>query len=609
MLKYFNPNEIKPTGWLKRQLEIEASGLCGNLDKVWPDVRDSAWIGGKREGWERVPYWLDGFIPLAYLLDNADMKARAEKYINAILDRQQKSGWICPCTEDKIKTYDVWAVFLIGKVLALYHQYTGKRRAYNALYAAMRNLYDLLSSNEIKLFDWGKFRWFECFIPISYIYEKKHEDWLIELAKILREQGADYNDFAQLWETPLNRWRLDTHIVNICMELKAEAVEKVLLGESTISAEKRYAHLKKYNGTAVETFTGDECLAGVRNNHGTELCSVNELMYSYEWLYAVTGKTVWLDRLEKLAFNALPATFSKDMWTHQYVQMVNQISAVKWEGKSHFATNGPEAHIFGLEPHFGCCTSNGAQGYPKLATSVFAKARGSVVCAMMLPATLNTKISKSNVSVAIDTCYPFRHTATYSVTVDTPTEFALKIRVPSWVKSVKVDGASVQKDKYITIKKIWTGTSQISVEFTDTPHLSTRPYDLKVAEWGPLVFALPIKAEWEMKEYEAKGVERKFPYCDYYLHRKSDWAYGFENGDLSVKYVDGDEYPFSEDAPQVVLKANLSKIDWGMEYGYPDVANYVPMSRIAISEPEQVELIPYGAAKLRMTEMPIVKRK
>ncbi|MEI6056502.1 MAG: hypothetical protein WCR55_10645, partial [Lentisphaerota bacterium] len=57
--------DIKPTGWIRRQLEIQANGLSGNLDKFWPDIKDSAWFGGKAEGWERAPYWLDGFIPLA----------------------------------------------------------------------------------------------------------------------------------------------------------------------------------------------------------------------------------------------------------------------------------------------------------------------------------------------------------------------------------------------------------------------------------------------------------------------------------------------------------------------------------------------------------------
>ena len=92
-IQFFTTDEIKPKGWMKRQLEIQAEGLNGNLDKVWPDIRDSAWIGGDREGWERVPYWLDGFAPLAYLLENEDMIARAKKYIDKIIENQK------PCSD------------------------------------------------------------------------------------------------------------------------------------------------------------------------------------------------------------------------------------------------------------------------------------------------------------------------------------------------------------------------------------------------------------------------------------------------------------------------------------------------------------------------------
>ena len=47
----YTTSELSATGWLRKQLEIQARGLGGNLDKIWPDVRDSKWIGGDKEGW------------------------------------------------------------------------------------------------------------------------------------------------------------------------------------------------------------------------------------------------------------------------------------------------------------------------------------------------------------------------------------------------------------------------------------------------------------------------------------------------------------------------------------------------------------------------------
>ena len=77
--QFYGVQEVRPQGWLRAQLKLQADGLNGNLDRIWPDVKDSAWIGGSAEGWERVPYWLDGFIPLAYLLDDADMICRGRR--------------------------------------------------------------------------------------------------------------------------------------------------------------------------------------------------------------------------------------------------------------------------------------------------------------------------------------------------------------------------------------------------------------------------------------------------------------------------------------------------------------------------------------------------
>ena len=68
----------------------------GHLDEFWADIKDSAWFGGKAEGWERVPYWLDGLVPLAYLLDDPALEAKVKKAIGYILDHQHPDGWFGP---------------------------------------------------------------------------------------------------------------------------------------------------------------------------------------------------------------------------------------------------------------------------------------------------------------------------------------------------------------------------------------------------------------------------------------------------------------------------------------------------------------------------------
>jgi len=71
---------VRPDGWLRAQLELQAKGLGGHLDETWADVGPSSgWLGGTGESWERGPYFVDGLVPLAYLLDDARLKAKARK--------------------------------------------------------------------------------------------------------------------------------------------------------------------------------------------------------------------------------------------------------------------------------------------------------------------------------------------------------------------------------------------------------------------------------------------------------------------------------------------------------------------------------------------------
>ena len=193
--EFLHAYELKPGGWLKNQLITQAQGLSGNLDRMWPDIADSRWIGGSCDGWERVPYWLDGFIPLAYLLDDADMKERARKYIDAILAGQCEDGWICPCTLDARAGYDMWAMQLLTKVLVLFAECEPSyaKRIEKAVAGAIRQAIDHLHAHP--LFNWGKSRWFEGLLAAYWLYERTNEAYILEYCDLLHEQGRDYVDF------------------------------------------------------------------------------------------------------------------------------------------------------------------------------------------------------------------------------------------------------------------------------------------------------------------------------------------------------------------------------------------------------------------------------
>lgn len=613
MHKYalYSPAELKPQGWLLRQLQIQADGLSGSLDRVWRDVRDSAWIGGEAEGWERVPYWLDGFIPLAYLLDDEDKKARARKYIDAILERQCEDGWICPCTEEQRATYDIWAVFLISKVLLVWYDCARDERALTAVYRALKNIHTLLLEDKVTIKSWGKFRTFECMIATERLYDIYKEEWLVELTRILRERGADYTQFLEDWKRPINHWRLETHIVNIMMALKSEAVRCRLLGEEyTDEAEKLWQVLEQYNATSAGVFTGDECLSGISPIQGTELCSVVELMYSAEVLFSRTGDAKWADRLERAAFNALPATITEDMWAHQYDQMSNQIEAVPFPGKSLFRTNGPGSHIFGLEPHFGCCTANFNQGWPKLALSTFMHTEDTIVNVTPIPAVLDCEMSGVRVRVETDTLYPFRDSVKYTVSAASPVSFTLRVRVPAWSLSAKIDGELVEvRDGFVDIEREWSGEESFTLSFERKVELDTLGGELYFVKYGPLTFSLSIEGKWYKVEYERNGVERKEPYCDWHVYRRGEFAYGFDSCEFEVRECEGDGRAFSHSAPLLEIDARLCRINWAMTDGYRNVPEKYPSDRRAISESETLTLVPYGCTTLRMTEMPFVEKQ
>ncbi|HPN60008.1 MAG TPA: hypothetical protein PLU11_12565, partial [Chitinophagaceae bacterium] len=63
---------IRPEGWLREMLLRQKTGATGHLDELYPAVMGprNGWLGGDGDQWERGPYWIDGLLPLAWILED-----------------------------------------------------------------------------------------------------------------------------------------------------------------------------------------------------------------------------------------------------------------------------------------------------------------------------------------------------------------------------------------------------------------------------------------------------------------------------------------------------------------------------------------------------------
>jgi uncharacterized protein len=612
---------IVPGGWLKRQLRLQADGLSGHLDEFWPDVGQSQWFGGKAEGWERAPYWLDGVIPLAWLLDDSALQSKVKRYIDTIVSHQRPDGWYSPYPVDaSAKSYDLWSILLANKALVQYHEATADA---SVLQAVLRNLKATLDAlDRTPLFGWGKFRWFEGLISVYYAYEKTGEAWLLDLARKFHNQGFDYQAFYSGEDVTLptprrGLWRWDKHVVNTGMALKAYALAwRLTRQESERAFPLRMLEiLDRYHGQVTGMFSGDECLAGKNPLQGTELCAVVETLYSLEQLLSLSGNPVYGDRLERIAFNALPAPFAPDMWTHQYDQQVNQVQCTI-NPDYLWSTNGPESNLYGLEPDFGCCTSNMHQGWPKFAAHLWMAVPGRGIAAMAYaPSTVQFKVDGSPVRIEQETDYPFHDAIRLKVTSDKPSRFPLLLRVPAWAEGASLQigvdsGKPIKPGAFHRLEQEWKGEISLLLRFPMRVKTSRRYNGALSIERGPLVYSLKLGEAW--KQVNAGKPHREPPHGDYEVRPSSPWNYGIvvdeshPESSVTFKEKPVGEKPFSPEGAGILAKVKGRKLPgWKLENGW---AGEVPPGPQESSEPiEELTLIPYGCTNIRVTEFPRIK--
>lgn len=638
----FNPlplGSIEPRGWLREQLQVQAEGLTGHLNEFWKDVgSNSGWLGGTGESWERGPYYLDGLLPLAYQLKDERLIDKAKPWVDWTLDHQRPNGQIGPVAND-----DWWPRMVMLKVLAQYEEATGDVRVIPLMTKYFK--YELKTLPERPLRDWGRYRWQDNVYSVLWLYNRTGERDLLELARLLHQQGYDWqgqfadfhnktkSDRSILSHRPggkLPDEAMQVHGVNNAMALKTSPLWYLLSGNTGDRAglAVQLGQLDRFHGLPNGMFSGDEHLAGQDPSQGIELCAVVEEMFSLEQAFAVLGEPLLADRLERVAYNALPATLSSDMWSHQYDQQPNQISCTR--AHRQWSTNNDDSNLFGLEPNFGCCTANLHQGWPKFVSSLWMETNdGGLVTAAYAPNQLRTTLGGVELTVNETTEYPFRDDVALTVHPAQTARFPLLLRIPSWAAGAEIavnghatrvpaagcslpDGQSPEARQcsperaFHRLDRVWKDNDKVQIHFVAQPRVTHWFHNAATFERGPLVFALPLDPKWtEVKHYAEKS-------SDWQLTSDSNWNYAVAlplstdaSCGITVKQEPAGPIAFDDKKPRIALQVSGRKFDgWTVR---ENSAGPLPISPVRSgSESVRLELVPYGSAKLRITSFPFL---
>lgn len=624
---------IKPEGWLRETLLRQRNGMTSQMDSLYPEVMGprNGWLGGDGDQWERGPYWIDGLIPMAWILDDDVLKQKAQPWVEWALASQKEDGFFGPDTDypyerglQRDNAHDWWPRMVVLKFMQQYWSATGDSRVIDFMRKYFRYQLNTLPTCPLGNWtSWATYRACDNLSSVIWLYRLTGEEWLLDLAATLHEQSHDYvHMFLETDELS----RLGTiHCVNLAQGIKEPIVwwqcdpqPKYLDAVHTALAD-----IRKYNGVPSGMYGGDELLHGNNPTQGSELCTAVELMFSLEEMTKITGDLSFVDHLERIAFNALPTQLTDDFMARQYFQQANQVD-VSHCIHNFDITHGESDLVYGLLTGYPCCTSNFHQGWPKFVQNLwYSTPDGGLAAFAYSPCRVTAQAGGQEVTIEERTRYPMEGNIKLLISLHSPASFPLHLRIPSWTKnaSVTVNGSPVEASapgSVTVISREWSDGDIVELSFPMKVTTDTWYENSISVERGPLVYALEIQEEWVRKDNSSDPIHGEF-YWE--VHPKSPWNYGlvdFEdpNEDFAVTVdeckLDSHWYWNLESAP-IVITAKAKRIPYWTLYN--GMTGPIPYSRmygnpvIRDKKEETIRLIPYGCTTLRISEFPVIFRK
>src|SRR5882757_7977563 len=621
---------VQPKGWLLAVLERQRDGLCGSLGEIsaWLEKDGNAWLsrdGKGKYGWEEVPYWLRGYIQLAYIFNNPKMIAESQVWINGAINSQRPNGDFGPDQKFDDGSRDFWANMLMLFCLETYYEHSHDARVLEVMTKYFK--YHLtIPDHQLLTHYWQKMRGGDELYSIYWLYNRTGDPDLLKLAGKIHGVTAD-------WEKPgdLPDW----HNVNNA-ECFREPATYYLQTHKQSDLQASYADFtevrKRYGQVPGGLFGGDEvCRPGYSDpRQAVETCGMVEQMLSDELLLQISGDPFWADNCENVAFNTYPAALTSDMRALRYLTAPNLVVS---DAKNHAPGINNGGPFLLMNPFSSrCCQHNHSMGWPYFDKHLWLATPDNGLCAAVYCASEVTAHvgTGATIRIAEATHYPFEGTIDLTLQADKPVTFPLYLRIPGWSKSatVSVNGKKLfirpEARNYVRIEREWKNNDVVTLAL---------PMEISVQRWvanhdsvsvnyGPLTFSLKIGERVERVDssktaigdssWQASADPVQWP--AFGIYPATPWNYGLVLDDahpensFTVKKLPWpkDDYPFTpESAPIQIIAKGKQIPEWTLDkHGLCAVLQPSPARSQQPEEP--VTLIPMGAARLRISAFPTI---
>jgi hypothetical protein len=609
---------VKPQGWLRKQLQLQVGGFHGHLGEISSFIRKSnnAWLDPAGKGdcfWEEVPYWLRGYAAAAFLLDDPLLVAEAKAWLEPSLVGQRPNGYFGTEALSGLdgREPDLMPHLNMLYAYRFYYEYSADKRILDLM---TRFFHYELTLDDAKFFQggWGVSRNSDNMDMVYWLYNHTGDPKLLELGEKLMRTG-------QKWMDRIG----GGHNVQISQGFRKPAIFHQQNRDPKyleIADSNWDALYEQYGQVPGGMFGGDEfARAGYGDpKQAIETCGAVEMMFSEQILFRITGDLKWMDRCENVAFNTFPATMTADCKALRYLTSPNQCNSDA-RSKAPSLTNDGEMQVMNPHDH-RCCQHNVGVGWPHFIESLYAATPDRGLAAVMYaPCVVSAHVGDgTKVTIEQVTKYPFEETVQLRFQLPKDVSFPLYLRIPAWCDSpgISLNGKQGQLEakggQLVRIHRTWRQGDQLSLAL---------PMKLKATIWeknansvsinrGPLTYSIKVGEKYV--QHGNRDPKAQWPAWE--IVPTTPWNYGLvvdpAKPEQTIKVVErdwpADDQPFRAESAPIELRADARIIPNWVENYWGTVDRLQPSPVKVDTKTETVAMIPMGAARLRMSALPVI---